>query len=69
MNEQMEMSPLGSKNKDSKDINRLIELYQEGKLTKTIANAWLDTLPKEERDNLRIALEDGTNHYIEDLPD
>lgn len=57
---------MGDKNTPS--MNELVKIYQTGELTQAQVQAWLESLPEEERDEAKNSLELGLSFKIENLP-
>jgi len=51
------------------EINELVQLLRDGKLTKERAEKWLESVPEEEREEAKQHLEDGIATWIENLPE
>lgn len=66
--EQLENRLKMTENPSTPDINKLLEMHENSKLTQTDVNRWLKTLPEEKRDKARGELENGLMDEIENLP-
>ncbi|MFA6027857.1 MAG: hypothetical protein WC752_02940 [Patescibacteria group bacterium] len=53
----------------TEQINGMILLYQDKKLTKKLVNDWLDTIPEDKRKDAAYQLEIGLSHGIDNLPE
>ena len=50
-------------------IKTLYKIFENGKLTQTIVNKWLNELPKEEQDDAKYALESALFEEVKNLPE
>jgi hypothetical protein len=53
----------------TKQINDLLELRQNGQLTKSAAQTWLNSLPETQRADAIYELEEALSEKIDELPE
>jgi hypothetical protein len=68
MEQEPSQNQIQMKSEQTKQINGFIAIHENGELSQSVVQDWLDKLPEDKRKDAKYELECGIGTNFEDLP-